>query len=433
MIAILLIVYVSLIWLLFYKFKVVQPSVKSWTGAAIIGVIVIGWILLAMTLFQPYSTNAVVSRYVVQIAPQVTGLVKRVAVSPNVPVNKGDVLFQIEPAPFEAKVQRLEAALVQAGQDARALQDNLTSANARVVMAQAAVVSSEQQVGSLEATLAAARATVSETQAQLSLAEDEYKRVVAATEQDPGAISDIAVDAKRQTYLALQGALLVTQAQETSAQAAVDSVINGENTLVVQAKAQLREARAAESKAQLAVDSVIDGENTNVVEVRAQLREAQLNLSWATIHAPADGFVSNLQLREGFVVRTGVAVMSFIDTSERYLIVPLAQSVVRHVQPGNPVDVALELYPGRIFSGSVESVIWASGEGQGDPSGNLPDVSAVQGGTQLAVRVTFDELPSDLRVPLGAGGAAAIYTERGKPLRIIRKVIVRMYTWLNYL
>ena len=88
--------------------------------------------------------------------------------------------------------------------------------------------------------------------------------------------------------------------------------------------------------------------------------------------------------------------------------------------------------PGRILNGTVESIIWASGEGQSDPSGSLPDIDTLQGGTALAVRVTFPDLPQTLELPVGAGGRAAIYTEKGKPFRIIRKVIIRMYTWLNY-
>ena len=96
------------------------------------------------------------------------------------------------------------------------------------------------------------------------------------------------------------------------------------------------------------------------------------------------------------------------------------------------MEVALELYPGQILNGKVDSVIWASGEGQGDPSGSLPDIATLQGGTALAVRVTFPDLPQTLELPVGAGGRAAIYTDKGKAFRIIRRVIIRMYTWLNY-
>jgi len=433
MIAILTLIYVGLIWLLFFKFKLVEPNTKSYTAAAIVGVVVIGAILLAMNLFQPYSTNAVISQYVVQITPQVTGQVTAVPVSPNQPIKKGDVLFTIYQAPFQAAVDGLRAALVQSEQDAKMLEDNLDSAKASVVNAQADLVNAQQQVKSLDAQLDAATATVAQVTAQRDLAEIEYERVAAAKRQDPGAVSGAVVDARRQSLLAYDDALLGAKAAEVNAQVAVDAIMNGKNTVVVQAEAQFANARATESKAQLAFDSVIDGENTSVAQVRAQLDQAEINLAFTTVTAPADGFVTNLQLREGSMAQPGQPVMSFIDTSERYLIAPLGQNVVRHVEVGNDVEVALALYPGRILNGTVESIIWASGEGQGNPSGSLPDVASLQGGTSLAVRVGFPEQPTTLELPVGAGGRAAIYTSKGKPFRIIRKVIIRMYTWLNYI
>jgi len=432
MIVMLSALYGGLIYLLFFKLKLVKPSAKSYTVAVLIGVIIIGWILLAMNLYQPYSKQAVVTQYVVQIAPQVSGEVVQVAVSTNVHVHRGDVLFHIDPEPFQATVDQLEAALVQAEQGALALEDDLEQARASVATAEATLVSARQQVTSLDAALDAATAAVAQTEAQVVLAKDEYDRFLAAQEQDPGAVSEAIVDSKRQSYLAVQQALQQAQAQQVSAQAAVDSVVDGENTLVAQAEAQLRQAQASESKARLALDSVINGENTSVAQIRAQLRQAQLNLDWTTITAPAEGFVTNLQLREGFVVRAGTPVMSFVDASEQYLIVPLAQNVVRHVEPGNGVEVALKLYPGKIFNGTVESVAWASGEGQENPSGDLPSVASLSPGTEFAVRVVLDDFPPDFELPIGAGGAAAIFSEGGKPLRIIRKVVIRMYTWLNY-
>ena len=432
MIVILSLTYAGLIWLLFFKFKLIEPNVKSYTGAAIVGVVVIGAILLAMNVFQPYSTNAVISQYVVQIAPQVSGEVTSVPVSANQPIEKGDVLFTIDPAPFQATVDGSRAALVQSEQSAKMLDDNLDSAKANVVKANAALVDSRQQVTSLDANLDAAKAAVEQVTAQRDLARSEYDRVAAAKQQDPGAVSDAVIDDKRQSLSALEESLAQAVSRRVQAQAAVEAVLNGENTVVVQAQAQLADARAAESKAQLALESVIDGENTSVAQVRAQLRQAEISLSYTTVAAPAGGFVTNLQLREGYVARAGQPVMSFVDTSERYLVAALSQNVVRHVEVGNDVEVALELYPGAILNGTVESIIWASGEGQSDPSGSLPDIDTLQGGTSLAVRVTFPDLPQTLELPVGAGGRAAIYTEKGKPFRIIRKVIIRMYTWLNY-
>ncbi|MBD3853500.1 MAG: biotin/lipoyl-binding protein, partial [Acidobacteria bacterium] len=247
MIAILTLIYVGLIWLLFFKLKLIEPNVKSYTAAAIVGVVVIGAILLAMNLFQPYSTNAVISQYVVQIAPQVTGQVTAVPVSANQPINKGDVLFTIDPAPFQASVDGLRAALVQSEQSAKMLQDTVDSAKANVVNAKAGLVNAHQQVKGLDANLDAAVAAVEQVTAQRDLAKSEYERVAAAKLQDPGSVSDAVVDSKRQRLLGYEEALLQAIAGQVNAQAAVDAVLDGENTVVVQAEARLADARATES------------------------------------------------------------------------------------------------------------------------------------------------------------------------------------------
>jgi multidrug resistance efflux pump len=424
--------YAGIIWLLFFKLKLVEPNAKSYTAAAIIGVVIVGAILLAANLFQPYSKSAVVSQYVVQVAPRVSGMVTRIDARPNVPVKKGDILFELDPRPFQATVDGLKAALVQAEQNAKMLEANLDSAQANVANTRAALVNSHQRVKQFQAALAAATANVAQVTAERDLAQLNYDRVVAAKEEDPGAIADATVDARRQSLIGLEDSLAKAIANEAEARVAVEAVLDGENTLVLQAQAQLDSAEAAESKARLALESVIDGENTAVVETRAQLRNAELNLSFTKIYAPTDGFVTNLQLREGFTVGARAPVMTLIDSSERYLVAPLGQNVVRHVEEGDDVEVALVLYPGKILEGTVDSIIWASREGQGDPSGALPQADAVTGGTALAVRVSFPDLSPDLELPVGAGGRAAIYTAKGKPLRVIRKITLRMYSWLNY-
>jgi len=424
--------YAGLIWLLFFKLKLIEPNAKSYTAAAIVGVVVVGLILLAVNIFQPYSKTAVVSQYVVQVAPRVSGMVTRIVVRPNVPVKKGDVLFEIDPRPFQATVDGLKAALVQAEQNAKMLEANLATAQANVANARAALVASRQQVEKLDARLAGATANVAQVTAERDLAQLNYDRVAAAKQEDPGSIADATVDARRQSLLGLEDSLVQAKADEAEARTAVESVLDGENTLVLQAQAQLDSAEAAEAKARLALESVIEGENTVVAQTRAQLRNAELDLSFTTVYAPTDGFVTNLQLREGFMVAAQGRVMTLIDSSERYLVAPVGQNVVRHIEEGDEVEVALELYPGQILEGTVDSIIWGTGEGQGDPSGTLPDATSVTGGTALAVRVSFPDLPADLELPVGAGGRAAIYTAGAKPFRIIRKITLRMYSLLNY-
>ena len=105
------------------------------------------------------------------------------------------------------------------------------------------------------------------------------------------------------------------------------------------------------------------------------------------------------------------------------------------MKPGQPVEVALDLYPGQIWPGKVESIWQGSGAGQMLPSGTLPSFNYVpaeipQG--QFVVAITMDD-PDQFKFPIGTRGRAAIYTNPGSPFVVLRKIAIRSYTWYNFL
>ncbi len=78
-------------------------------------------------------------------------------------------------------------------------------------------------------------------------------------------------------------------------------------------------------------------------------------------------------------------------------------------------------------------MIAATGQGQLPPSGMLMEWTRAPVAGRMAVRLELDEADRDLRIPAGAAGVAAVYTERGRVIRIVRRVVIRMNTWLNYI
>ncbi len=153
--------------------------------------------------------------------------------------------------------------------------------------------------------------------------------------------------------------------------------------------------------------------------------------------APEDGRVINLQVRPGMVagdVRYG-AIASFICDDGRYLLANFNQESLKYVTSGQPVEVALNMYPGQIFKAKVEAVWKANGVGQLLPSGMLPDFEPQppqkpQG--QYAVRIVFEGDQS--RFPIGAQGAAAIYTGgMHGGWAAMRRIGIRSYSWMNWL
>ena len=201
------------------------------------------------------------------------------------------------------------------------------------------------------------------------------------------------------------------------------------------AEAAIQTAVANQQKARLAYTSEIDGENTTVAHLQANLAEAQYYLDNTTMRAPEDGYLINLQVQPGMVagiIRYG-AIATFIVDQGRYLLASYNQENLKFVKVGQPVEVALDLYPGQIFTGKVQAIWRGSGQGQMLPSGQLPTFNPPPEGPQgqFAVQIVLDD-PDQSKFPIGAQGAAAIYTTGGG-WAALRKISIRARSWLNWL
>jgi multidrug resistance efflux pump len=367
-----------LFWLVFFKFKWIRLT-YGWGLFVLFFVLHIALIfVVGLRFVTPYTTNAKVIQHTIQLVPRLPEptLVTAVLVESDVPVKKGQPLFQFDRRPYEYKVRQLEAQLAQAKQ------------NVRVMKADTEVTA--QKVVKLKSELA-----YSTYQQKLS------------------------------TGLSRQGAGPEEDAQKWTAKVAAD-------------KAAIKEAEAELLRAQLNYESRIDGVNTKVAAIRAEIDQARYYLDNTLMVAPEDGRIVNLQVRPGMVsgiVRFG-AIASFICDEGRYLLGDYFQEHLKYVEPGQPVEVALDLYPGQIFTAKVEAVWKASGVGQLLPSGTLPGFEPAppdkpQG--QYAVKILFDSAELS-RFPIGAQGAAAIYTNGMKgSWAALRRISIRTYTWFSWL
>jgi multidrug resistance efflux pump len=339
------------------------------------------WMLfLFIILFIPMQWGAPsgsvnIYRNVVEIVPNVSGEVTEVPVNGLQLLKKGDVLFQIDPAPFQAEVNRLEAALAEA----------------------------KQNVGQLKQTFQARSSALIKAEAERDLAQIAFDRAVAIQEKNLSAISEIDVDRARQTLAA-----------------SAASVAMAENE---------------KERARLAYESEIDGVNTTVAQLQAQLENARLNLGYTTVRAPSDGFVYGATLLPGQRV-TSMPMrswMAFINTSESSIVMSVRQYSVRHVKPGQPAEVTLAAFPGRTFKAEVEKIAYMTSEGQLKPTGDVTSLKQSRA-QPLGVVLKLDE-DTDLDLPMTPGGAvgtAAIYTSEAQAAHVIRRVMLRMQAWMNY-
>jgi len=374
---VLLFAYGFIVWLVFFKFRWLKFTI-AWGFFSTFFVLHLMIIfLIGLRYVAPASTEARVIQRTIQLTPRLPEptLVTAVLVEPNVRVKRGAPLFQFDRRPYEYKVRQLEAQLARAKQDVLVLKAD-TAINA-------------QKIAKIGADLAYAKY-------QLKLSAE----------------------------LAKQGAGPEEDAQKWAAQVAAH-------------EAAVKEAQAEETRAQLRYTSEINGVNTTVAAIQAELDQARYYLDNTLMVAPEDGYLINLQVRPGMVAgefRAG-AIASFIIDADRYLLANYFQENLKYVKPGQPVEVALDLYPGQIWRGKVQAIWQGSGAGQMLPSGTLPSFNYVPSETpqgQFAVAITFDD-PDQLKFPLGTQGRAAVYTNPDSAFVVLRKISIRAYTWYNWL
>jgi RND family efflux transporter MFP subunit len=274
-------------------------------------------LLLNLGLFIPMGWGApqgpaLVYRNAVSIVPDVAGEVTEMAVTANVPLKAGDVLFKIDPTPFDAQVKTISA--------------------------------------------------------QLKLSDTRLSQMTQLYERDAGRGFDV-------------------------------------------------EQRQSE-----------------VDQLKGQLQAAQWNLDKTVVRAPADGYVTNLALRKGArVANLPLApVMAFIDTSDSRIVVEINQIDARYVAPGQQVEIAFKFVPGRVFTGRVESILQAVAAGQAQISGTAVAPKGIAT-VPFVVRVKLDDDDLAKRMPAGATGTAAIFTDHVKVSHIIRRVLLRQEAILNYI
>jgi multidrug resistance efflux pump len=371
MIAFLAIIYAAIAYLIFFQFKLLPFDLKNKIATGVIGVLFVFGILIVVNFLHPMTLDARVFQHVVQIAPRTSaaGRVLEVPITPNTPLKKGEVLFRLDPRPFQFEVDRLTAA----------------------------VNAAEQSVPQLQAAVTAADAAVDRLEAERKLAQVTLDRDLEVRERNPDAITAQTIDQNR--------------------------------AQVAAAEASKREATAQAESARVALKL---SEQT-IAEVKAQLATAKLNLEEATVVAPANGFVTALELRPGFIVAPGQAVMSFVCEPEGVVAATLAQEYAANVKAGNEVELCLDVYPGKTLHGKVDAVLQATGEGQLAVSGTLPTTGQKMVAARVPVRIIIDKADqAQYPLPSGASGAVAIYTDRAPSFKIVRRIMLRWYTWLNY-
>ena len=324
--------------------------------------------------YTPFTADAYVQAYVVQVAPQVGGQVQRVHVSEGDSVKKGELLFELDPRPFEHKVAVL----------------------------QAQVVDVEHQVEQLVAQLDAAK----------------------AAERQRAAEAEYALSVFRQEEV-------IFAKESTTERKYLDAVQNRKAS-----EAALEQAGRNAASIEAALSARVGDEHARVAKARAELAEAELNLAYSRVYAPCDGMITNLQLRDGAYAHVGQAVLTCIDTSEWLIVANYREICLQPMHPGQRALVAFQGQPGRLWPAHVTNLGTGVGQGQGVPSGELPQVRGesywIPPAQRFQVRLELDEAPS---IPLRVGmtGSVSVYVYEYQPVNVVTRALHHLVSWLYFL
>jgi multidrug resistance efflux pump len=364
------ILYIGVAWLVFFRFKLLPWNWPWRIATTFMGCFILAVFVALLNTLTPSGRIVVVGR-VVEVTPNVAGTVTSIPVEPNVLVKAGMILFQIDPAPYDARVKQLRAAIAEARQKA------------------------EQLKG------------------QVDLAVADVKGLASQLEH---------AERRRDDIEKLARTSAISQFSLQDAVARVDLLA-----------AQLQAASAREINARLALGSEINGENTTVAQLNAQLENALWELEQTTVRAASDGYITGLVLAVGARAVPLRAALSFIVADDIFIVGVFDQNGFKNIKPGNSVKLVFANRPGEVHSSQIRDVLRGIGQGQVAVSGALARSETV--GTSSTYPALIDipkDIDPDM-LRLGMVGTATVISDKAGPIGLLATILLWVKAYLAYL
>jgi multidrug resistance efflux pump len=416
-------------WLVFKKFKLLPINTYTIFTAIAGGGVILFLLYLGLSNFHPTSHDGRMYAPVVQIVPEVRGDVIEVPVEANKPLKKGDVLFRIDPRPFQIEVDRLRASLAAKNSKFAQLAEQLAQAEAATRQARATLLASESTYDrQLREEHERAKSEVQQVKERLELAEAQFGRAKAGL--PTGAASQAEYDRAEKNFKSAQQEFSQAQSGE---KIAAEKLKSGSASLEAVRQA-LAQAEAAERKVRTEFNAQIDGQNPEVRETMALLDKARYDLDQTVVRAPTDGYVPQVVLRPGQMATATrlMPLMMFVADERPTLVATFSQKVIGYIKPGMEAEAVFKQQPGRSYKLKVRRVLTAVREGELDAGGQILTTTPETSHGYIPIVFDYDEDVANLNLPVGAQASVAVYTDKVHALSILRKIVLRIKSWENY-
>jgi membrane fusion protein, multidrug efflux system len=364
-----------------------RKQLGRWIGIGVVSsAIVLLLIVILETNRNPRTDDASVRANLIEIAPEVSGRLVQLPVKDNAFVKKGDLLFAIDPRPYEYALQQalsdqeaLEQQIVDEKRRIAAEKSAVEAATAGVHNSLTGVKTAGSTIDVAKATVSRAQATVAAADAQLKFAINDLQRIepllkkqYVTVEQEDRAKT--AVRVAQGNYDEAQAALVQAQAQQ------MQSVLRQQEADAVAVESQAKLGQAIHT-----IDTV-DTLMSQRPGKASRVDSARLDLERCRVVAPFDAYVTNMNISEGAYAHPGGAIFTLIDTRTWYVIANYRESKLKSIQIGTHVDVYLMGHPDRKFNGRVESIGYGVFPEDGSVSAGLPNIDRTLNWVHLSTR-----------------------------------------------
>ena len=328
--------------------------------AVIIADLVLGLYVVRAYYVHPRTDDAYVRANTIGVAPQVSGTITELPVHDNQHVKKGDLLFVIDPRPYQAELD----------------------------LASAELTLTNLQIEALNHAIAAARARQQKAQADADYDRQYLNRIIPLLKEE-----------------------FVTANQVAEAR-----------TRLRATEAAMDDARHQVGEAEKELGQYGDI-NARRAAAEARVYRARLNVHYCYVRAQFDAYVTNLNISTGQYANEGKEVLSLVDNRTWYVLANFRETFLPYIATGMDAQVYLLGYPNRRFHGVVEGVGWALYQENGATVGGLPNVAATLNWVRLAqrfpVRITLDGRQPRFPFRMGATAVVTIEGSDWKPRPIL--------------
>jgi multidrug resistance efflux pump len=358
-----------------------KKHLKYMLSGAIIAIAVIMVLLKYRDyITNPWTRDGQVQAEVIQLTPRVSGPIVNLPITDNQFVKAGDLLFEIDPRTFKVSLDQARAQLDETGDDVKALEKQVEMAKAGVAAAQAATHQAKSKIDQLTAIIAKNKAN--------------YGREITLLPQ--GATSQRDVDFAKANY-------------EVSVQEKIGAYAG-----LQQAKAAMAESQAslAETEAQL---GAIGESNPQVRAALAAVRQAELNLQFTKVHAPVDGYITNLELRKGSQAIANQPALALVDVNSYWIVGYFKENTIANIHSGDRAIVTLMTYQSTPLEGLVESIGWGIAQQDGSTGFDLlpninPTFEWIRLAQRVPVKIHLNNVPKHIKLRVGTTCSVLVMT-----------------------